>query len=177
MKKHSLVRFFMAACLAGFMGQLAAFGQTTNSVWNVNAVSALSAGKIKDTQSNSATAVFLSNGSCSFSIGSREIDGTYTNTTKSLAITLSTNGVAALESNAYDFVTSLVPSGVTISIKSSKFPTKIALKDGIPVKAEDKISGKGSEVVKGKTKSKSFTVTDLLIDWSLSSGTNTFLAQ
>ena len=170
MKRHSEIILITAACLAGFIGQLSALGQSTNSAWNLTAVSSLSAGKIKDTQSNSATAVFLSDGTCLFSIGSSSIDGTYTNTTKSLAITLSANGVAAVESNAFDFVTSVVPSGVTISIKGSKFSTKIALKNGVPVKAEDKISGKGSEVVRGKTRSKSFTVTDLLIDWTVISG-------
>jgi hypothetical protein len=169
MKKHSLVKFFMAACLAGFMGQLAALGQTTNSAWNVTAISALSAGKLKSADTNSATAVFLSDGSCSFSIGSRSVTGTYTNTTKSLAITLNPAGVAAIESNAFDQATALVPEAV-ITIKSSKFPTKIALKDGVPVKASDKISGKGSITVNEKTKSKSFTVTDTLVDWVATSG-------
>jgi hypothetical protein len=170
MKKHSLVKFFMAACLAGFMGQLAALGQSTNSSWNVTAVSALSAGKIKSADTNSATAVFLSDGTCNFSIGSRSVTGTYTNTSKSLAITLNPAGVAAIESNAFDQATALVPSEVTITIKDSKFPKKIALKDGVPVKASDKISGKGSETVNGKTKSKSFTVTDTLVNWVATSG-------
>ncbi len=58
MKKHSRIIFVMAACLVGFIGQLAAVRrQSTNSVWGVTAVSALS-GKIKDADdTNAATAV------------------------------------------------------------------------------------------------------------------------
>jgi len=171
MKRHSRIIFVMATCLAGFIGQLAAGGATTNSVWDLTAVSTLKAGKIKDASTNAATAVFLSDGTCSILVGSDEFDGTYTNTTRSLKITFSAGGVAALASNAFDFATSLVPSGITISIKSiSKLPS-IQLKNGIPVKATERISGKGSATVRGRTASKSFTVTDLLINWTLSSGT------
>jgi hypothetical protein len=172
MKKRSRIIFVMAACLAGFIGQSPARAATTNSVWDVTAVSTLKAGKIKDVATNAATAVFLSDGTCSILVGSDEFDGTYTNTTRTLKITFSPGGVAALESNAFDFATSLVPSGITITIKNiSKLPS-IQLKNGVPVKATERISGKGSETVRGRTASRSFTVTDLLIAWTLSSGTN-----
>ena len=171
MKKHSLVVFFTAACLTGFMGQLAAVGQTTNSAWNVTAINTLSAGKIKDAGTNSATAVFLSDGTFSVLVGTNEFGGTYTNTTKSLTVTFNAGAVTGLESNAVDFIAARVPAGVTLSIKSSKF-SKIQVKNGVPVKVSDKISGKGSETVGGKTRSKSFTFTYLLTDWVLSSGAN-----
>jgi hypothetical protein len=171
MKRHTRVIFFMAACLAGFIGQSPARAANTNSVWDVTAVTTLKAGKIKDVVTNAATAVFLSDGTCSIVVGSDEFDGTYTNTTRSLKITFSPGGVAALESNAFDFATSLVPSGITISIKSASKLSPIQLKNGVPVKATERISGKGSAIVRGRTASRSFTVTDLLIDWTLSSGT------
>ncbi len=172
MKRRSQIIFVMAACLAGFAGQLAAVGATTNSVWNVNAVSTLKAGKIKDAETNAATATFLSDGTCSIVVGSDEFDGTYTNTTRTLKITLTPGGLTALGSNAFDFATSLVPSEITISIKKVGKLSSIQLKNGVPVKASDTISGKGSETVRGRTASRSFTVSDLLIDWTLSSGTN-----
>lgn len=168
MKKHSLVKFFMAACLAGFMGQLAAVGQTTNSVWDVTAVSALSAGKIKGSVTNSATAVFLSDGSFALVSGTNSYGGTYTNTTKSLTVTFSPSGLATLESNVVELITTDVP-GVTISIKSSKL-SKIKLLNGVPVKVADKISGKGTETIGGKTRSKSFSFTTSWTTWTLSSG-------
>ena len=170
MKKHSRIIFVMAACLAGFIGQSGALAASTNSVWSLNAVSSLSAGKIKDAETNAATATFLSDGTFGLLVGSSTLNGTYTNTTKSLTMTFSTNSVVALESNAYDFVTSLVPSEITITISKIGKLSKIQLKDGVPVKATAKISGKGSETVSGKTKSKSFSVTDLLIDWTVVSG-------
>jgi len=172
MKKHSGVVFIVAASLVGFIGQLAASGATTNSVWDVTAVSTLKAPKLKVIETNAATAVFLSDGTCSITVGSDEFDGTYTNTTRSLKITFSPGGVSALESNAFNFATSQVPSGITITIKSASKLPSIQLKDGVPVKATERISGKGSETVRGRTASRSFTVTDLLIDWTFSSGTS-----
>jgi hypothetical protein len=171
MKKHYGIVFIMAACVVGFIGQLAASGATTNSVWDVTAVATLKAGKLKAVETNAATAVFLSDGTCSILVGSDEFDGTYTNTTRALKITFSPAGVAALESNAFDFATSQVPSGITITIKSASKLPSIQLKSGVPVKATERISGKGSETVGRRTASKSFTDTDLLINWTLSSGT------
>jgi hypothetical protein len=172
MKKHTRIVCFMAVCLVGFMGQLAAFGATTNSVWTLTSISTFKLSKINVAQTNPVTAVFLSDGTCSILVGSDEFDGTYTNTTRTLKITFSPAGVAALESNAFNFATSQVPSGITITIKSASKLPSIQLKSGVPVKATERISGKGSETVGRRTASKSFTDTDLLIDWTLSSGTN-----
>lgn len=159
----------MAACLAVFIGQSGAFAQTTNSVWDLTAITELSAGKIKDTSTNSANAVFLSDGTFALVHGTNQYDGTYTNTTKSLTVTFSPSALAALESNVVILISSEVP-GVTVTIKSSKF-SKIKLLDGVPVKVSDKISGKGSETIDGKTRSKSFKFTTLYTEWTLSSGT------
>jgi|HubBroStandDraft_6_1064221.scaffolds.fasta_scaffold402835_2 hypothetical protein len=174
MKKHSRIIFVMAACLAGLMGQLTAFGANTNSAWNVSAVSKISAGKIKDSETNSATAVFLSDGTFNLTIqgAANTIGGTYTNTASSLTITLSTNGVAAVASNTFDAATAVAPGGITISITKVGKPSRIQLKNGVPQKGTDRISGKGSEEVRDRTVSRSFSVTDTLIDWTLSSGTN-----
>jgi len=171
MKKHTLVKFFMAACLAGFMGQLAAFGQTTNSSWNIAAVTELKAGKTMDLSTNSATAVFLSDGTFSLASGTNTFGGTYTNTTKALTVTFSAGSVTALENDVVDFIHNNLSSAIAVSIKSSKF-SKIKLsKTGIPVSVSDKISGKGSLTINGKTKSKGFSFTTLWTSWTLSSGT------
>jgi hypothetical protein len=171
MKKHTLVKFFMAACLAGLMGQVAAFGQTTVSSWNITAVTELKAGKTQDLSTNSATATFLSDGTFTLLAGTNTFGGTYTNTTKALTVTFSAGSVIGLDSNVVDFIHSNVGAEVVVSIKSSKF-SKIKLsKTGIPVSVSDKISGKGSITVSGKTKSKGFSFTTLWTEWVLSSGT------
>jgi hypothetical protein len=158
----------MAGCLAGFIGQWTAFGATTNSVWDLNSINILKVGKLQASATNAATAVFLSDGTCSLLVGTNEFDGTYTNNTKQLALTFD---ATALKSNAVDFVLTLVPPGAaTITVKSLKI-NKITLKNGIPTKAGDSVKASVSAVVKGKTKSKGISITTLWSDWTLSSGT------
>jgi hypothetical protein len=170
MKKHFGIVFIMAACVVGFIGQLAAFGANTNSVWDVTAISTLKAPKLKVIETNAATAVFLDDGTCAIVVGSDEFDGTYTNTSRTLKMAFTPGGVVALESNAFDFATAQVPPEITVTItKTAKLPS-IQLKDGVPVKLTAKVSGKGSAVVRGRTASRNFTVTDLLVNWTLSSG-------
>jgi hypothetical protein len=172
MKKHSRVILFVAACLAGFMGQSAAFGATTNSVWDVTSISSFKAGKIKVVETNAATAVFLSDGTCSLLIGTNEFAGTYTNTTKQVTLTLGAGGTAALKTNALDLIQAQVPSA-TLTVKSVKFSSKIKLSTtGVPVKATDTVSGKGCETIGGKAKCKGFSLKTLWTDWTLSSGSN-----
>jgi hypothetical protein len=151
------------------MGQMAAFGATTNSVWDVTSISLLSAGKLKAVSTNAVSAVFLGDGTCSFLEGTNTYAGTYTNNTKQVTVTLSAGSLTGLESNAAAFAEAEAP-GVTITIKSIKFTSKIPLKNGIPSKAGDTVSGKGSITVSGKTKSKSFSVKTALTSWTLSAG-------
>ena len=172
MKKHSRVVFFMAACLAGFIGQLAAFGATTNSVWNLTSTSTFKAGKIHVVETHAATAVFLSDGTCSVLVGGGEFDGNYTNNTKQLKLTLGAGGLAALKSEALALIQAQVPTA-TLTVKSVKFSSKIKLSTtGVPVIAKDTVSGKGCETFGTKTKCKGFKLTTLWTDWTLSSGTN-----
>ena len=172
MKKHSRVVLFMAVCLAGFIGQLAAVGATTNSVWDLTSISSFKAGKIKVAETNAASAVFLSDGTCSLLVGANEFAGSYTNNTKQVTLTLGAGGLTALKSNVVDLIQAQVGSGVTITVKSVKF-SKIKLsKTGVPVLATDTVSGKGSETIGGKVKSKSFSLKTLWTDWTLSSGTH-----
>ena len=153
------------------MGQLAAFGANTNSVWDLNAINLLSVGKLKVAETNAATAVFLSDGTCSLLVGTNEFDGAYTNTTKQLTLTFGADGQAALESNVVDFVLAQIPPGITVTVKSLKI-SKIKLsKTGVPVLETATASLTASETVNGKTKKKSFSVKTLLADWVLSSGT------
>ncbi len=178
MKKHTRVVFFTAVCLAGFIGQVAAFGQTTNSVWNLDLVATFTAGKFKTVETNSATAAFLSDGTASLIHGTNEYSGTYTNTTKQLTLTLGTNGLAALKADATALIDAAIDdTNITITVKSVKFSDKIKLTStGVPESTKATISGKGSETVtvKGKTKtvSKSFKLTLLFTDWVLSSGSD-----
>jgi hypothetical protein len=171
MKKQSWVVFVMAVCLAGFIGQ-AAFGATPVSTWSLSAVSLFSAGKIKDVVTNTATAVFLSDGTASLLVGTNTFAAAYTNNTKQLTLTLTAGGLAALKSNAVDLIQGAINDpAVTITVKSVKFSSKIKLsKTGVPVSTTDTVSGKGSVTVSGKTKSKSFTLKTLWTNWVLTSG-------
>jgi hypothetical protein len=165
----------MTACLAGLMGQVAAFGAGTNSAWNISAVTEFKAGKTMDLSTNSATAVFLNDGTFDLLAGTNVFGGTYTNTAKALTVTFSAGAVIGLESNVVDFIHNL-DAAIVVSIKSSKF-SKIKLSNGVPVSVSDKISGKGSLTINGKTKSKGFSYSTLLTTWTLSSGTNFVAGQ
>ena len=166
MKKHSRVVFFTAVCLAGFIGQLAAFGATTNSVWGLSAISSFKAGKINVVRTNAATAVFLSDGTCSLLIGTNEFTGAYTVKKTQVTLTPSAGGLAAVKSNALELIQAQVPSA-TLTVKSVKF-SKIKLTNGVPAKASDTVSGKGCE----GTKCKGFKLKTLWTNWTLTSGTN-----
>ena len=171
MKKLTRV-VFLAACLAGFIGQLAAFGATTNSAWNITSISLFSAGKIKVLETNAATAVFLSDGTASLLIGTNSFAGTYTNNTKQVTLTLGAGGLASLKTNALDLIQAQVPSA-TLTVKSVKFSNKIKLSTtGVPVSATDTVSGKGCETIGGKVKCKSFKLKTLWTDWTLTSGSD-----
>ena len=171
LKKHSRVVFFVAVCLAGFIGQLAAFGATTNSVWGLTSVSSFKAGKINVVKTNAATARFLSDGTCSLQIGTNQFAGTYTNNTKQLTLTLGAGGQASLKTNALELIQAQVPDA-TLSVKSVKFSSKIKLStNGVPVLATDTVSGKGCETVGTKTKCKGFKLKTLWKSWTLTSGT------
>jgi hypothetical protein len=170
-KKHSRVIVFVAACLAGFIGQVAAFGATTNSVWDLNSISTFKAGKINVAKTNAATAVFLSDGTCSLLIGTNEFDGAYTVKKTKITLIPSAGGLAALKSNAVALIQAQVP-GATITVKSVKFAKITLSKTGVPVKETDTISGKGCETFGTKTRCKSFTLKTLWTNWTLTSGTD-----
>ena len=166
----------MVAGLAGLIGQVAAYGADTNAAYDVTAIQLLSAGKAKVVQTNAATAVFLSDGTFIVTIQTDEVTGSYTAKGSSVKLNLDANGTTALESNAVDFGQSLVPTNVTVIATSAKFSSIKLTKAGAPVSTKDSVKGKASETltVKGKTKTvkKSFTVSTLWTDWTLTSGTN-----
>jgi len=166
MKKHSRVSSVVAVCLAGFIGQLAAFGATTNSVWSLSAVSTFKAGKILVNETVPATAVFLSDGTASLLVGGNELAGNYTVKKTQVTLTPSAGGLAAVKSNALELIQAQVPSA-TLTVKSVKF-SKIKLTNGVPAKASDTVSGKGCE----GTKCKGFKLKTLWTNWTLTSGTN-----
>lgn len=178
MKKHLRVVSVMAVCIAGFMTQVAAFGASTNSVWNLDFVATFKAGKIDRVETNSGTAMFLSDGTASLLHGTNEYSGTYTSTTKQVTLTLGTNGLAALKADATALIDAAIDDpAITITVKSVKFSNKIKLSStGVPESTKATIGGTGSETVtvKGKTKtaSKSFKLTILFTDWTLVSGSD-----
>jgi len=172
MKKHSRVVFFTAVCLAGFIGQLAAFGATTNSVWDLSAIFSFKVAKINVAQTNAASAVFLSDGTCSLLISTNEFTGSYTNTAKQITLILG-EGLTALKSNAVELITEKIDdTNITVSVKSVKYTTIKLTKDGVPVKETDTVSGTLSgKNGKGKVKTKSFSLKILWTDWVKESGT------
>ena len=167
---------YMVAGLAGLLGQVTAFGASTNAAYDVTAIQLLSAGRAKIVQTNSATAVFLSDGTFSLTISSNDVTGSYTAKGSSVKLILDANGTTALESNAIELAQSLVPTNVVITASSAKISALKLTKAGAPVSTKDSVKGKGSETltVKGKTKtvSKSFTVGTVWTDWVLTAGAN-----
>jgi hypothetical protein len=174
MTKRSGVVIFMVACLAGFMGQVAAFGADTNSVWNLDVISLFSIGKDKFVETNAASAVFLSDGTATLLIGTNEFSGDYTNTTKQITLSVGSEGLAGLESNALDFVNTELGADtniVTATVSGIKFASKIKLsKTGVPVAAADKVKGTLTATVRGKHKTKAFSIATVYVDWTLESG-------
>lgn len=163
----------MAACLAGFIGQSVAFGATTNSVWDLTAVSVFKVAKINVAKTNSVTAVFLSDGNCSLLLGTNEYAGTYTAKKSQVTLLLGNGGLGTLKSDAVTLIQDAInDSAITVTVKSLKF-SKITLKNGVPVKATDTISGTlCGTTSKGKVKCKGFSLNTLWTNWTLSSGTN-----
>ena len=165
MKKSSWIVSCLAVLLAG---QIAASAASTNAVYSVTADSAFKAGKIKVTQSNTATALFYSDGTCELVVAGFTLTGTYETSTNGKQIILTdTTNKAALESSIAALIADQAP-GATITVKNVKW-SKITLNKttGIPTKATDTVSGTGSR----GGKSKSFTLKTLWTGWSLSSGT------
>ncbi|HTS19014.1 MAG TPA: hypothetical protein VMP11_15680 [Verrucomicrobiae bacterium] len=166
MKKCSWTVFCMAASVAGLIGQVAAFGASTNATYTVTVDYAFAAAK--ESTSSSATAAFLSDNSFSVVIGTDNITGTYTVKGSQVTLTPDADGTAALESNVFDWIETFVPPEVVITFKTPK-PAKLKLdKTGVPESLKGTVSGKGTE---GK-KSRSFSIKTSWTDWTLTSGTN-----
>ena len=171
MKGHSRVVFFTAVCLVGFIGQVAAFGATTNSTWNITTISTFKAGKTKVVITNPVAAVFLSDGTCGLLVRTNQYAATYTNNTRQLKLTLSVGGLATLKSDVTALIQAQVPQA-TITVKSVRFSKNIVMKSGVPVKATDTVSGKGCETVGTRPRCKSFSLKTLWTNWTLTSGTD-----
>ncbi|HVM61684.1 MAG TPA: hypothetical protein VMV72_12550 [Verrucomicrobiae bacterium] len=172
MTKRSWVVFCLAAGLAGWMGQVAAFGASTNAAYDVTATSVLSVAGHKLSQTESATIAFLSDNTFTGVLGTNVFTGTYTASKSGVALILDTNGVGGIENDANDWLSSEFP-GVTLTYSSAKF-TKMTLAktSGLPAKLSDTIKGKGSETVGGKTRSKGFSIKTSWAGWTLTAGTN-----
>ncbi|MGD0061615.1 MAG: hypothetical protein ABSD58_19580 [Verrucomicrobiia bacterium] len=175
MKKHFRVVSVMAVCIAGFIGQLSASGASTNSVWDLTSISVFKVAKITKDLTNSASALFFSDGTCALQVGTNSFTGNYTVAKKGKSITLTpdTGGEAAI-GNYIDSAIESYDSSVTATAKSGKFSKITLSKTGLPLKATDTVSGKITYTNgKGKLVSKSFSVNTLWTDWTWSSGTST----
>jgi len=164
------------------VGQVTAFAQvSTTTVYSVTASNIFSVGKHHVAVSDSAVATFLDTGSCSVEVSGEDYTGSYTVSkgAKDVVLTLNAAGEAAVVSN----VTALLyanglPTNVTVTVKSIKF-SKITLgKNGEPITPKaavtDTVSGTLSETVEtkssSKTKTKSFSLKTLWVDWEKTSG-------
>lgn len=170
MKKSPWIVFCLTVVVAGLLGQMSAFGQTTNAVYSLTSAYTFKVSKYKVTQTDSATAVFLSDGTCDLLVAGYVFSGTYTvsKSGKQVVLIPDTNGLAAMASNVVSLISSEIP-GVSVSVKRVKF-SKIAIKKGV-LQATDSISGKLSATVNGKLKSKGFSLKTLWTNWTLVSGT------
>ena len=168
MKKSPWIVFCVAVLFAGLSWQMTAFGASTNAVYSLTSESVFKVGKLKVDQSHAATAVFLSDGTCSLNVGTNVFSGTYavSKSGKQATLTPDVNGLAAIKSNVVALISAQVSAGVTISVKSVKF-SKIVRKKGA-LFAMDTVSGKGCE---GK-KCRGFSLKTQWTNWTLVSGTN-----
>jgi hypothetical protein len=175
MKKSPWIVCSLAAL---FLGQIAAFGQTTNAI-TLNAITKIPYGKPHLILTNAATAGFLSNSNCFLKIEGYTFSGTYAvlKGGKSVTITPDADGTAAVESNVVSLILTYVPEldsaspAFAFNSKSVKW-SKISI--GTTV-AKDKatltISGKVTYTGKhDKRVTKGFSFKTLWTDWSGSAG-------
>jgi len=172
MRKSPRIVFCLASFIAVLIGQMTALGATTNAVYDVTSISMFKVGKLHVTVTNAATSAFLSDGTCDLDLGSYHFTGDYAVTPngKQVALTLDTDGKAALESNVVDLIESYA-SGATVSVTGARV-SKISIKSGAPFKATDTVRGKLSETVGGRLRKRGFSLKTLWTDWELVSGTN-----
>jgi hypothetical protein len=169
MKKSSWVAFCLASLL---VSQVVASAASTNAVYSVSINSAFKAGNIRASQSNTGTATFFSDGTANLTILGYTVSGAYAVAKNGRSVTLTDNtDKSVIASNLAAYIESQAP-GVTITVKSSKFSKITIGKDGVPVKATDTVTGKGSLTFDGKTRSRGFTLKSLVTSWKLLSGTN-----
>jgi hypothetical protein len=169
---------WIVCCLAAvFVGQISAFAQSTTAVYSVTTSNFFKVGKTKVAVARAGTVTFLNNSNVTAAIGTTDITGSYTLSKRTNDVLLVRNsaGLAAISNEVVALLYSNgVPSTVTISVKPPKSSAKIALKDGLPITGKpalsDTITGKLSETVNGKIKSKGFSLKTLWVDWTKTSG-------
>jgi hypothetical protein len=157
----------MALCVAGLVGQMTAFGQTTNAVYTVDSVISYKVGKDSGSISGSATAYFLSDGTCDLATDKGyHLTGTYkvSKNDKTVTLTPDANGKAAIESEIASYIETQFP-GATATVTSFRW-SKITVNNGTPVNATITGGGKGCETVGTKTKCKSFTFKTTVTNWT-----------
>jgi hypothetical protein len=170
MKKSSRV----VVCLAAlFASQLAAFAASTNAEYSLTSISTFKVSKYKFAETNSATALFFSDGTAALHIGSYVFSGTWTNKNgKQVTLSPDASGMAAMSNEVVALISAQVPAA-TITVKMPVKFSKIKLsKAGAPILATDTVRGKGSETIGTKTYTKGFSLKTLWTNWTLVSGTN-----
>ena len=167
--KSLWIVFCLALSAAGLIGQMTTFGADTNATYTITANWVFKVGKIHESGSHTVTAVFLSDNTCSMTLGLGTFSGDYTERKNGVKLTFGDETKAAIVSNAVAVIEPYLPAGVTAKGKNVKF-SKIKLKDGAPVKASDVVTGKLSETVRGKVQSRPFTLKTVWTDWVLTSG-------
>jgi len=165
MKKHSRVVFFMAASLAGFIGQMAAFGQTTNASYTLQSIITIKAGKFKTNLTYSATAVFLSNSNCFLNIDDLVLSGTYTLSKNGKQATLNPD-ISADESTVISFIESKIPE-ITPTVKTIKFSKITRLSEGAPsTKTKATVTARGKYTESGSSKAKGYSFKAVAEEWT-----------
>jgi len=169
MTKRSRIVVFLAACLAGFMTQVSAFGQTTTAVYTVDATITYKVGKDTGSLPSSATAYFLSDGTFNL-VGSGsygiQFSGTYSvaKNGKTATIKSSASEVQTIENDIISIIEGEY-SGATATVNGAKW-SKITLSSGVPTSASITATGKGCESNGKKTKCKGFTIKVTATNWT-----------
>ena len=158
-------------CLAALLVGRTTLGATTNAMYTVNAESTFKVGSMHFDIPTTATAVFLSDGTCSLNVAGFAFTANYalSKNGKQILLIPDANGLAAIESNVVSMVQSY-DSGFTVSVKHIKF-SRLLIKNGTLSLVTDGVSGKLSSYVASKLKVKGFTLKTTWSGWTLIGGT------
>lgn len=166
---------WIVSCVAALLIGRTAFGQstnavTTNAVYNLTTESTFRVGSFNFDVPASATAVFLSDGTCNLNLMGYVFSANYvlSKNGKQISLIPDANGFAAMSNQVVDLIQTYAP-GVTVAVKNIKL-SKLQITNGGVTLAKCSVGGKLSSYVNSKLKIKGFTLKSQWTSWTLIQG-------